>query len=209
MKSPRLSPKAEDLLSVLTQKASAIELSQVTRHFCGDDGSNARRLVRLLQSRGLLRDVSGYRRRFSSVELLTTPLPEQPLPDAVYLSQRSRIRWLNNRPHFAKVFAATGQAAGLFGVPVARINPHQIGHDIAVCEVALLYRETRPELARLWRGETAIAKNRRDQKLPDAVLEINQIEWAAIEFASGYSVERIQAFMNDCRARNLPIELWS
>jgi hypothetical protein len=131
------------------------------------------------------------------------------VPNAAPISMTSRKRWYQAPTKATKVFAATGQTAGLYGVPVAQIHPYQIGHDLAVCEVALVYRETRRDLAVHWRGETANARNRRGKKRPDAVLIVDGVERAAIEFASGYSTRRVASFIADCELRELPFEIWS
>jgi hypothetical protein len=88
-------------------------------------------------------------------------------------------------------------------------NLAAVSHDLHVSEVYLCLVRNSPNLARLWVGEDVIAPTREGQKLPDAMLCNGQGEPAlVIEFGGAYPPERLRAFHEDCKQRNLPYEIW-
>ena len=170
---------------------------------------SARALKRLVLA-GYLRELNSFARRPSLGTQLQAAWNGGELPDAGALSYALRVRWGNSPTTQVRVFAATTKACTLFGAPTPRLKTHQIGHDLALCDVAIAYRESNPTQAAMWCGEDTMAHTRcgLGEKLPDAFIVDSSEVTKVIELCSGYPRKRLHEFMDDCANRDLPFEIW-
>lgn len=137
--------------------------------------------------------------------------PLEPAPDFDAIAWKSQSRWTAAAKSIPVIVASDKSARRLSGKKARGIRQgFQTTHDLGVAEVFLQFREQRPSLIPLWRGERVIAHLRRGKKIPDAVIAEASL-WPpklVVEFAGAYSARRIRQFHHVCVKERLPYELW-
>jgi hypothetical protein len=204
-----------DILRTLSLHVRLLSLKQVATYWWSDSPSAipaARRRLGLLVKSGHLE-----RLRFPihPIPALHAPVftwrPQLPPPDYGAVSWTLQSRW-TEQPSPTTTFIATTQAANLFGGRSrGRLKrSFQASHDLGLAAVYLHFRKTRPEEAALWIGEDILARFRKRQKIPDAVIAAapENKPQLVIEFGGAYDAERVRSFHIDSKIRKLAYELW-
>lgn len=206
-----LAEPGRGLVRVLVTRVQAADQEQLRLLAGGISRRHAYRLRSRLMDEGWLRMIETYAKRPGNVELFGSWAPGEKSLNAGKISYATKRKWSNTPLLRVKAFAATTKAAGYFGMPVARLKRHQIGHDLAVTDLLLRCMESRPRLISEWRGEAIMAKHRSNpgDKLPDVFLvsDYGTVR-GVLEICSGYSTERIRECIADCETRQLPLEIW-
>jgi hypothetical protein len=169
-----------------------------------------RRLSAMVDERLLVKDRAFARPRLSLAEPVFRWKPGQEAPAFGELSWKLKSRW-TEEPREITVYLATRRAAGIYGGTAdGRIKNHsQTTHDIHLGALYLKLRREAPTLAAGWVGEGVLAPTRERQKLPDAILHDREGRPRLVmEFGGAYPADRLEAFHEDCAARELPYELW-
>ena len=105
--------------------------------------------------------------------------------------------------HGVKHFGGSRSAGGRLK------RPHQVTHDLHVAALYLRLLQADPRAANAWTLDLHLTTERKNQKLPDAVLKNpDGSDGRVIEFGGAYPARRVQAFHEDCLRRSLPYELW-
>ena len=140
---------------------------------------------------------------------LATWRPGEGAPEFGRIAWRLQSRW-SEPARQTTVYTATARASRHFG---GKNRPrlthrHQATHDLGVTQVFLAIRADTPARALRWVGEDKLSR-RRGVKVPDAVLSAAGSQPAeAIEFGGAYDVARLRMFHEDCRAKQIPYEIW-
>jgi hypothetical protein len=208
----RMSQRDQEILSALAVKVRLFSQRQIAEHWWNGDMANTRRRLKQFAFAGLLIRLLVPARTLPE---LASPLvrwsPGDATPDFGAIAYRCQSRWRYRHIHPTTVWIASEKAAQLYGAPRRGElkQPTQATHDLGVAAVWLRMREVAPAWAEAWRGEDCLAHTRRGEKIPDAfVVDGSQeVQWV-IEFAGGYSAERVRAFHDDCALRHLPYQLW-
>ena len=207
-----LTDRDQEILQALVQKVRLFSQRQIAAHWWHGELANARRRLQRLARNELLARMTVQAR---SVPALESPLASWQLgeaaPDFGKVAYRCQQRWRFRPTRPCTAWIVTERGAQLFG-GVGRgdlKHPMQATHDLGVAAVWLRFREVAPQWAAAWRSEDLLAHTRRGEKLPDAFLvdQTEQVVWV-VEFGGGYDAERVQAFHQDCAARDLPYQLW-
>ena len=208
-----LTDRDKDLLETLSIRVRILSLDQIARLWwthAADPTRHARRRLRALEDRGFVEH-----RRFAAHPMLALDQPvfawrpghSAPDPDATSYALTSRWTELTKN---VPVYVATQRTKGALGGGLARLSPlgHET-HDLHVSELFVRLRLDQPDRAARWVGEEAFAKDRHDDKRPDALLvdHAGQPE-LVIEFAGKYSPDHVWSFHQDCADRELAYELW-
>ena len=136
--------------------------------------------------------------------------PDHPRPIFSAVSKALKSRWKESAREVV-VFLAGRQAKAIFGGQVLGVvkNLCQTTHDLHVAEVYLLYRREKPDVAKQWVGEDAIALERKSGKVPDALIrDADGSTLRAVEFGGAYAAERVEAFHLHCEQQGIPYEMW-
>lgn len=206
-----LTERDREILLALTHKVRVLSLGQIARTWWhGTSGDQARRRLAGIVAGGFLERLTvNAHPELALNEPLFEWQPGGEPPNVYALEYRLRSRFREHaRPTL--LYYATRRAAASFGGAGGRLkHPLQTDHDLHVSTVYLRLREIDPETAAAWVSEDLFAKERRRQKLPDAILRdddggIRRV----IEFAGRYDAARLKAFHADCASRGTPYELW-
>lgn len=209
-----LTGREREIVSALASKIKMLSAEQIVREWWPVSeaaGRNARRRLSELVAAGLL-----ARQRVEARPLLPMEAPVfrwQPgeaAPDFASLSWQLQKRWTEPAREVT-AYLGTRRAASIFGgrADGRMKNPAQATHDIHLGGLYLKLRGTAPTLAAGWIGEEILAPTRERQKLPDAILHDGEGRpRLVVEFGGAYPRERVEAFHEDCAARDLPYELW-
>lgn len=211
----RLTPRDQELLSVLCRRVRMLSCAQIARTWWnGQPKSEATAVERLdrLCAAGLL---ISRRTLVRNVGILTAPVltwsPNGPLPDLGAAAWFLQKRW-SAQPVVTTIYLATKRCSRLFGAnrPGRVSRAFQVSHDLGVAEMFLALRRQRSSAVSFWVDEDRLAPYRHRQKLPDAVLARNAaaIPELVLEFGGGYSKARLVEFHQDNLHRQLPYELW-
>jgi hypothetical protein len=125
------------------------------------------------------------------------------------VSYQLRTRWQQS-PIMETCFTASavaGRRIGGFGGRIPREKEQT--HDIHLSAIFLRLHREHPEVAKLWRSEASILRDRGSsrEKLPDAILEIpGQLK--IVEFGGAYSKAKLDRFHKYWAAREIPYEIW-
>lgn len=208
-----MTPRDEELISVLTRKVRVITADQAGRCWWPhgrSPGSSARRLFSRLESQGWLHVVSvSARPELQLLAPITSWAVDDPPPDFGAVAHRLKSRWTEPLQRTI-VAVATERAEKRFGGRGGPLtHPLQVSHDLHVTTLFLRLRSERPHAISQWIPEHEIARTRRHAKLPDAAIgksptQIRRI----IEFGNGYDRHRVAAFHADCAERQVPYEIW-
>lgn len=209
-----LTPRDLDLLGVLNQQVRMFTLVQIATGWWSptDTGrKNAAKRLGMLVGAGFLKCAEVLARPLLNLErpMLAWNLGD-PRPNFGAVSWRLQSRWSRGPRRTSVYYASPRSVALLGGVTLGQLkNLCQMTHDLHVGQVLLDYRRRRPADARAWRGEDALAQQRRDEILPDALL-FDQFgtPYRAVEFGGSYPPQRLQAIHDDCLARRLSYEIW-
>jgi hypothetical protein len=207
-----LTERDRALLQALVQKVRLFSQRQIADHWWNGELVNSRRRLKRLADRGLVQRMTVLAR---PIPVLESPLvgwrPGDSAPHFGSIAYRCQERWRLRPTRLCTAWLATDVASQAFGGPArdALKNPTQATHDLGVAAVWLRLNHVAPEWASAWRGEDLLAHTRRGEKLPDAfvVAETERVAWV-IEFGGSYDAQRVEAFHQDCAARELPYQLW-
>lgn len=199
------------VLQALSLKVRLFSLRQIADVFWCWHVANARRRLRRLIAAGLVRrDVAPAQ----PLPEMTGPVfawqPGDGPPNAEQISFRLKTRWKYRALRPTVVYLPTESTVEHFG---GRPHHHQIStqvtHDLGVAAIWLRLHLDAPPLAKAWRGEDLIARERRGETLPDALLVGSDQEPAAlIEFGGSYGPTRTAELCDDAAMRNLPCQIW-
>ena len=211
-----LTARDREILVALTLKTRLLSLDQIARTWWKptDSGRNeARKRMTELAAHGLVE-----RRRMNiHPELpLGNPLlawePGDEDPNFGAIAYRLKIRWKESlrltpfftaSKHGVKHFGGSRSAGGRLK------RPHQVTHDLHVAALYLRFLQADPTAANAWTLDHHLTTERKNQKLPDAVLKNpDGRDGRVIEFGGAYPARRVEAFHEDCLRRSLPYELW-
>jgi hypothetical protein len=204
-----------DILRTLSLHVRLLSLKQIATFWWTESPSaiaTARRRLSTLVKSGYL---SRLRFPIHPLPPLCSPVftwqPQLPPPDYGAVSWKLQSRW-TEAPVPTTVFIATSQTANLFGGRGrGRLKrSFQASHDLGLAEVYLHFRAARPDQAALWIGEDILARYRKKQKLPDAVLARapENKPQLVVEFGGAYGPDRVRAFHLDSKKKKLSYELW-
>lgn len=133
------------------------------------------------------------------------------VPDLGSVSWSLRRRW-RSEPRPQTIFLATQKGARYFGGKRRGRIPRvfQVSHDLGTTEMFLAVRRSDPATAALWIDEDRLARTRRGQKLPDAVIsrDLDALPRLVLEFGGNYSKSRLQAFHVNNESRGLSYQIW-
>ncbi len=209
-----MTPREQELVSALALKIRMLSFDEILRSWWPASRSattNARRRLAELVHDGLLvRERALARPRLPLEEPIFRWKPGEAAPDFGKLSWTVKSRW-TEPPREVTVYLASRRAAAIFGGKAnGKIkNPSQATHDIHLGALYLKLCREAPTIAAGWIGEDILAPTREHQKLPDAILhDRDGRPRLVVEFGGAYPAERLQAFHEDCAARELPYELW-
>lgn len=209
-----MTPREQELVSALALKIRMLSFDEILRSWWPASKSattNARRrLTELVQDGLLVRERALARPRLPLEEPIFRWQPGEAAPDFGKLSWTVKSRW-TEPPREVTVYLASRRAAAIFGGKAnGKIkNPSQATHDIHLGALYLKLCREAPTIAAGWIGEDILAPTREHQKLPDAILHDREGRpRLVVEFGGAYPAERLQAFHEDCAARELPYELW-
>lgn len=197
-----------ELLRTLAQRVRFLTAEQAARGWfaTADDPAAAAAVLAELHSRELVeRAVIEVRTAGTIAKPLFRWRPGQktPAPETWFrLEELLATRW-SEEMVATEVFIAAPRAANLLGVrPPGLGRPCEWSHDLRITEVYLHYRQTRPELARRWRGEGARPKwghRIGRMKDPDAMLLDGRGAIAeVIEIAGKYSAAHLADLHDHC-----------
>ncbi len=202
------------MVSALALKIRLLSFDEILRSWWPASKSattNARRRLTELVHDGLLVRERAYARPRLPLEIpISRWKPGEPAPDYGKLSWTVKRRW-TEPPREVTVYLASRRAAAIFGGKAnGKIkNLSQATHDIHLGALYLKLCREAPTIAAGWIGEDILAPTREHQKLPDAILhDRDGRPRLVVEFGGAYPAERLQAFHEDCAARELPYELW-
>lgn len=203
-----------NLLGALNDKIRMLTLSQIAAGWwtATETGrKNAAKRVALLVRAGLLQFADMLARPLLALESPAYEWrPTTPAPHFGALSWRLRSRWTTG-PQRTRVYCSSPRGVALLGgAALGKVkNLCQVTHDLHVGQVLLVYRRRWPQEAVAWKGEEALAPQRRHEMLPDAML-LDQfgVPYRVVEFGGGYSARRLRAIHDDCLGRLLPYEIW-
>ena len=209
-----MTPRERELVSALALKIRLLSFDEILRSWWPASKSattNARRRLTELVNDGLLvRERAHARPRLPLEAPIFRWKPGEAAPDYGKLSWTVKSRW-TEPPREVTVYLASRRAAAIFGGKAnGKIkNPSQATHDIHLGALYLKLCREAPTIAAGWIGEDILAPTREHQKLPDAILHDGDGRpRLVVEFGGAYPAERLQAFHEDCAARELPYELW-
>lgn len=209
-----MTERDREIVSTLASKVRMLSFDEIVRRWWPPSKSavtNARRRLAMLIDENLL-----VKEPVSARPMLplTAPVfrwrPGQEPPSFGELSWKLKSRWTESAREVT-VYLATRRAAGIYsGRADGRVkNESQATHDIHLGALYLKLCQEAPVIAAGWIGEEVLAPTRRGQKLPDAIVHDGQGRpRLVIEFGGAYPADRLEAFHEDCAARELPYELW-
>ena len=208
-----LTKRDVEILETLAYRVRFFSLEQICRTWwsgSGVDCSTAqRRLNRLVKAGWLVHSVVSVPPELELEGPVFCWSPGDEEPDFYKLAWAFQKRWreLPRNTHIYYVGpAARRRFGGRAGGP-KRLT--QIRHDLHIGTVYLRLMETTSDVVNRWISEDDLAKERKDQKLPDGLLRATATEpEIVIEFAGAYDAEHIQSFHVDCLERSVRYQLW-
>jgi hypothetical protein len=202
----------QEIAQALVQKVRVFGQRQIADHWWEGQLPNARRRLKRLANQGLVTRLTVQARSLPVFEApLVTWRPTDPDPDFGAVAYRCQERWRLRPVRPCTAWIATDTAAHFYGgVRRGELKlATQATHDLGVAAVWLRLSQVAPQWAAAWRSEDLLAHTRRGEKLPDAFVvdQCGQVVWV-IEFGGAYDKARVQAFHQDCLARQLPYQIW-
>ena len=209
-----MTPREEEILSVVTNCVRAITVDQVARTWWTPTAwgrSRAKSMIQSLSREGWLQMQQALARPVSElVAPLVTWYPHENEPDFLTLS-----RFLHRRAkaaaQLAEIAFATSKSTALFGRgSVPKIKLTQMTHDLHVTEIFLNYRRHGLTSDR-WVGEDNFPFTWPVQQRPDAALQnVSGSIYRAVEYGGDYSLERLQELHSAFSSppNQLAYEIW-
>lgn len=209
-----ITERDEEVLFALARCVRFFTLQQIARTWWNSQPSgeaNARRRISQL----LDADLIGRQHIFASElpgltkAIFTWQLGDM-RPNYGAVSWKLVRRWKSAPKRQTAYFATTKLANRYGGRSRGRIKHlNQATHDLGVSEMYLNFFTTCIERREDWVGEDIFSSERREQKLPDAVLRNQSGKlYRVLEFGGSYDTQRVKEFHLDCERRELPYELW-
>ena len=204
-----------EILHALTHCVRLFSIQQIFRSWwsnSSDKSTAVRDRIRTLNKDGWICRANVFVRPLPEIQKpLFVWQPKQLSPSCHTIAWRSQCRWTRAAESTAVIVASDKASRHFFGKKARGLRQgFQTAHDLGVAEVYLQFRNDRPKLLPLWRGERMIAPLRRRRKVPDAVIA-DETLWPpqlVVEFAGAYSAERIEQFHRFCAKESLAYELW-
>ena len=205
-------PRDLDIIRALSLRVRRFGELQLANAEWRGDRANARRRLRRLDDRGVVKRQIVMAKPVAHVKKVFEWEIGCPQPDFGELSYRVRARWTPIPIRQTICYIATDRGCALFGGPsrCGTEHPLQATHDLALAQAWLDLRRERPELATLWRGEDTFAADFVGMKRPDAILfDANGQPRTVVECVGGYGYDppRLKAFHDFC-SRTLQLPYW-
>lgn len=212
----QLSSRDRQILDALATQVRAFTVDQVAAGYFAGDQDNARRRLRRLAHHHWLDLRSAHVRLVPPLEKpLWQWAPGEARPNYGAISARLRRRWSNQPNRSIQLVGLGATAAKCYGLRHRKRigHPLQLGHDIALTEVFLLFREQFSGDSYQWLGEDAATRwNLSDPRagaVPDALLldDAGNTD-RAIELGGLYSPQRIATLHQAFSTREIGYEIW-
>lgn len=208
-----LTSRDEQVLAALASRVRMLAIEQIAATWWSESADPTRYAAKRMRAL----EQGGYADRFQAnahpMLTLDAPVlawnPGDEQPDFGAAGYRLKSRW-TRAPRTVAVYAASRLYARRVAGYGGRIKrPLQATHDLHVAAIYLRLLRTAPALAAAWVGEEGLAPDRKDEKLPDAVLvDPEGRPRLVVEFGGAYDADRVRAFHADCEARSLSYQLW-
>jgi hypothetical protein len=200
-----------EILQALTLFVRLFSQAQIADCWFEGDKANARRRLRQLTGRDLVNRVTVRARTLPPLERpVITWRPGDADPNFSQAAYALRHRWTGRCVRSVTAYIATEKAGQLFGTHESGElkKPAQAGHDLGVAQIWLQLAASAPPWANAWRGEDVMAHTRLGEKLPDGFIVKNDEVVCVMEFGGSYDEQRVRAFHDDCRHREMPYQIW-
>jgi hypothetical protein len=201
-----------DIIETLARRVRLLYLEHAVKLWwpeCANDRT-ARRRLESLQGHGWIeRHVVNVAPAPSAFDRLFAWRPGEEAPDLSAIAKRlCHRRRQAARP--TEILTATPSASALMGSSAHGVRtPGYRDHDAHLAAIYVLYRTTKPNLAKDWVGEQALPKGLLRRQTPNAILQRpDGTPYGLIHIPGRWNPSQLESFHASCHESGLPYELW-